>query len=223
MRAAPENRGPAPLANGCRADENDQAGYRIDYQGNSAAEEQQGALRPLASLHRSWGPPEDNLIWWLLGQGVPEPSMISPWCIGGGRVSFNGQQFELDPDSEPAITFRAEDCEEVIDLTAWQPRTGKLASWRAQAFCIGDFDDLFNPAIYFAGGALRIHASPLEWLRANREGIVVLRPDLAYAHLRYVRRLSFADPTHARRVQSWMRAPQVRAEFFIETSAEMVK
>lgn len=183
----------------------------------------QNELESLASVHRSWGLPENELIGWLLDQGVSEQAMMHPWCIGGARVRFEGRHFDVNLDGELAITFRAEDCEEVIDLTAWQPRTGKLASWREQAFCIGDFDDLFNPAIYFAGGALRIHASPLEWLRANREGIVILRPDLAYAHLRFVPRLSFADPTHARRVQSWIRAPQACAELFIETSAEMVK
>jgi hypothetical protein len=108
------------------------------------------------------------------------------------------------------------------------PRRGLTAI--REHFCIcasmwaaGDLDDLFNPAIYFDDGALRIHASPLEWLRANREGIVILRPDLTYAYLQHVRRLFFANARHLRQVRSWIQPPQPRAEFLLETPAEIAE
>ncbi len=76
-----------------------------------------------------------------------------------------------------------------------------VASWRGQAFCLGDIDDIFNPATYFAGDALRIHATPLDWLHADREGIVIVRPELAPAYLADCRRIRCSSKAHALQVE----------------------
>jgi hypothetical protein len=134
----------------------------------------------LSSIHRSWGFPTDDELLWLLEQGVSDEAL---WPISGATVRFDSATFDLDAEGERALVFRAEDRDEVIDLIGWQPHTGALASWRGQAFCLGDIDDIFNPATYFDGGALRVHATPLDWLLANRDGIVIVQPDLAPAYL----------------------------------------
>ena len=57
------------------------------------------AKRPksLASIHRSWGcPPTDDLIRWLIDQGVSEEAMVSPYPIGGAKVRFDRGTFDLD-------------------------------------------------------------------------------------------------------------------------------
>ena len=99
------------------------------------------------------------------------------------------QHFDLDHEGERALIFRAEDRGEVIDLVAWQPRTSAVASWRGQAFCLGDMESIFNPATYFAADALRVHATPLDWLMADRDGIVIVRPDLVPAYLASCQRI----------------------------------
>jgi hypothetical protein len=66
------------------------------------------------------------------------------------------------------------------------------------------------------GDALRVHRTPLEWLRANRDGIVIVRRELTYAYLRNVRRLSFADPAHARQVERWLEPPRAGPELLVE-------
>jgi hypothetical protein len=137
--------------------------------------------KALPPVHRSWGFPNDDELLWLLNQGASDKAL---WPISGATVRFDGAKFDLDPEGERALTFRAEDRGAVIDLIAWAPRNGALASWRGQAFCLGDVDDIFNPATYFAGDALRVHATPLDWLLADRAGIVIVRPDLAPAILR---------------------------------------
>jgi hypothetical protein len=131
--------------------------------------------KPLSAVHRSWGFPNDDELSWILDQGVSENVL---WPLGGATVGFHGSTFELDHEGERALTFRALDRGKTIDLIGWQPRTGALGSWRGQAFCLGDVDDIFNPATYFGGEALRIHATPLDWLRANREGISDCAPRL---------------------------------------------
>jgi hypothetical protein len=172
--------------------------------------------KSLAAVHRSWGFPTDDELRWLLHQGINDTAL---WPISGATVRFDRAIFELDDTGERGLTFRALDCGEVIDLVAWQPRTGKLGSWHGQAFCLGDIDDIFNPATYFAGGALYVHETPLHWLLAEREGICIVRPDLAHAYLANCQRLAFVDAAHARKVQRWIeRKPTV--QILVEIPAE---
>jgi hypothetical protein len=170
--------------------------------------------KPLSAVRRSWGFPSDDELLFLHDQGVNENAI---WPISGATVRFDGGTFELDPEAgERALTFRAEDCDKVIDLIAWNPRSGAVGSWRGQAFCLGDVDDIFNPATYFGGDALRVHATPLDWLRADREGIVIVRPDLASAYLASRQRISFANTDHARQVEKWLEPPIPTVEILVE-------
>ena len=105
----------------------------------------------------------------------------------------------------------------MVDLIAWQPRTDKLASWRGHAFCLGDVEDIFNPATYFAGDALGVHETPLQWLLAEREGIVILRPNLGHAYLKG-RRVLCDDPHHAARIERWCQPPRANLEILISAA-----
>ena len=166
----------------------------------------------LASVHRSWGFPTDDELLWLLDQGVNEHAL---WPISGATVHFDRGTFEIDDTGERALTFRAEERGEVIDLIAWQPLTGKLASWRGVAFCLGDFDDVFNPGTYFADGALHVHETPLQWLQAAREGIVILRQDLAHTYLADRQRIVCSNAAHARQIERWLKPPKPTVEIFV--------
>ena len=159
-----------------------------------------------------WGFPIDDELYWLLDQGVGEDAH---WPISGATVRFDGLTFDLDHTGERALTFRAEDCGKAIDLIAWQPCTGALGSWRGQAFCLGDMDDIFNPATYFDCDALRIHATPLDWLLADRDGIVIVRPNLAPAYLANCERVRCSEGKHmpVNRLEKWIkpRKPSVES------------
>jgi hypothetical protein len=171
-------------------------------------------LERLSSVHLSWGcPPSDDDIRLLLDHGVDGDAMTQPYPIGAANVHFDGNTFDIDPRGQRALTFRAEDRGEVIDLIAWSPISGELASWRGIAFCLGDLDQIFNPATYFMGGVLRLHRSPLEWLRANRDGILIVQPQLAYACLRNACRLSFS---YAQQAERWLEPPKPSVELLVE-------
>ena len=167
----------------------------------------------LAATHRSWGFPSDNELQWLLDQSVNGNAL---WPISGATVRFDGPTFDLDHEAERALTFRAEDRGDVIDLIAWQPRRGALASWRGQAFCLGDVDDIFNPATYFAGDALRVHAMPLDWLLADRDGIVIVQPDLAPAYLQNCQRIRCSNAAHGRQVEKWLQPHKPKVDILVE-------
>jgi hypothetical protein len=180
------------------------------------------APQSLSALHRSWGSPDkfnDAQIWWLLNQRVTPDAMLNPWPIGVATVCFDGNIFDHDPEGVPALTFRATDRGEVIDLIAWQPRTGQIASLCRTAFCLGDIDDVFNPATYFAGDCLRVHRTPLDWLKADRDGICIVKPALTYAYLRDAPRLSFTDVELAKAVRAWMQPPKAETLLTIEVAA----
>jgi hypothetical protein len=168
--------------------------------------------KSLTAVHRSWGFPTDDELLWLLRHGVNENAL---WPISGVTVHFDGHTFDLDPDGERALVFRALSSGEVVDLIAWQPQTGELGSWRGVAFCLGDLDDIFNPATYFADSALPVHETPLQWLLAEREGIVILRPDLAPVYLANCQRLACSNKAHARQLERWLQPPKPTTEIFV--------
>jgi hypothetical protein len=174
----------------------------------------------IASVHRSLPFPTDDELRWLLSQGVEEAAMSHPWIIRGGMVQFDDDTFEFVSTGVQAIIFRTEDCGETIDLVAWHSRTGRLASWRGVTFCLGDLEQLFNPATWFMGDALRLHQSPLDWLRSGRDGIVILRPGMAHAYLAQCPRLVCADAAYARRVERWLERPKLSTEILVEVSVE---
>jgi hypothetical protein len=167
-----------------------------------------------------WCQPESREIDWLRSQNLLDAALNVLPRIGAASVVFLGNVFEEASDGQRALTFPIHDCGKFIDFAAWRPRTGQLGTWCGVGFAIGQ-DQIFNPATYFDGGALRVHRTPLDWLRADRDGIVIVKPELTYAYLRNVRRLSFADPAHARHVERWLEPPRGGPELLIEVVKEL--
>jgi hypothetical protein len=169
-----------------------------------------------ANAWKQWQVPTPSLteLRWLRGQGVSRAALLYPWPIGATNVTFYGNTFEFDSHGERVLTFLVEDID-VVDIAAWQPRTGKLATWLAAGFAIGQ-EAIFNPATYFAGGALRVYETPVQWLQAEREGIVIVRPNVAHAYLPNCQRLVCSDAAHARKVDRWLQLPKPKTEILIE-------
>jgi hypothetical protein len=174
-----------------------------------------------AKASKQWQVPAPNPaeLRWLRGQGVSRAAILYPWPIGATNVTFNGKGFELDAHGERVLTFLVEDWGGAIDIAAFQPRTGKLATWLGAGFAIGQ-DAIFNPATYFADGALLVHETPVQWLLADRDGIVIAQPDLAHAYLANLQRVVCSDTAHARQVERWLQSPRPTVEILVEIPAE---
>ncbi len=210
----PHSKSPAPLRGGHGALETDQAGTRIEEDNSSSPVLAQSLALPI---------PEEDQVRWLIAQGVSDEAMLSPWLLKAASVKFlGGGTFEFndrDGRGERAIVFRANDHGEPIDLLAWSARTNRLASWRGAAFCLGDVDDCFNPGSWALGGGLRVHLTPLDWLKADRDGIVIVNPALSYSCLRNRPRLVVGDALHAKRIQQWIKPPKPCVEIHVEVPA----
>ena len=162
--------------------------------------------------------PEDREILWLLDQGIDADALCFPWPIRGASVRwFNPDSFDFDAAGEHAVIFRAEDRGEVVDLIAWSPRAGNIASWYGAAVCLGDFDQIDDPATYAFGDGIEVHPDPLAWLRNNRSGIVVLRAGL-YQALAHRPRLVVDNPQWGRKVEQSIQPPKPTVRILVKVS-----
>jgi hypothetical protein len=127
---------------------------------------------------------------WLIDQGVRAMAIVSPVpvMLARGTRAPDGR-FEPDDDGKVWFAFR-----ERTDTVFWRPRTGEIAVDTGRCFAMGG-DVIDNPGVTALGAWLRIFASPLEWLQANRSGIYVL-PDRwvwCFEMLRDVERVAVSE------------------------------
>lgn len=127
-------------------------------------------------------------IDWLVRQGVPPRAIIIPdsLMLARGRRARDGI-FEPDDGGDFWLTWPQGD-----DRIFWRPKTGEIATEWGRTFAIGE-DVVDNPGTTALGSWLKIYADPLSWLRANRNGLVVLRWEWAFEWLRDVQRIAVAE------------------------------
>lgn len=108
--------------------------------------------------------------------------------IATGRMAPDGL-FEHDENGERWFAF-----EEADDFVFWHPGRNRLSAYANRAFALGEAV-VDNPATYSFDCNLNIFADPLEWLRANRDGIVVLpqRWPFAFDRLRDAPKIAIAE------------------------------
>ena len=144
----------------------------------------------------------------LFSEGIRAQAVAYPWPVQAARVRFNRDgSFDRDPDGEWALTFMVTDHGQAIDIAACSAQFG---TWLGRGFALGQ--EQIHAAHSYAFGGLRVHRTPLGWLKAERKGIVILQPKLAYAYLAHVAHLEAEDDDHAaelRRIVSPPR-PEVR-------------
>ena len=122
---------------------------------------------------------QQHVIDWLVAQDVP------PLALGSG----DNEPLKQADNGEIAILISAESGP--LDVALWSARSGTAEALRGAAWAIGQ-DTALNPDVTALGGSLRIHKTPLQWLQANRRGIVILRWEGAFDGLRFVERVSLS-------------------------------
>lgn len=132
--------------------------------------------------------PSQRELDWLLAQGVSVMSMVRPcpMMIAKGTIAADGL-FEHADEGDRWLAFQ-----EAEDIVFWQPRLCATTSWCGRAFAVGE-DVIDDPATYAFDCALNIFASPLDWLRAGRDGIVVLDWPRAFDQRRDAPRIAIAE------------------------------
>jgi hypothetical protein len=142
----------------------------------------------------------------MLDHGIRSEVLANP--VGSAKGRFDGNRFDIDPAGVSCLTFLAEDRGEATDIIAWSPDTGQIGSWFGTAFALGDLAQIWNPATYFGGDALAIHADPLAWLK-YRQGLCITNPKLAWSYLHTAPRIIAVDEAMAGQLAEWLKPPML--------------
>ena len=103
--------------------------------------------------------------------------------------------------------------EGITDLIAWHPRTGRIASWNGRASLLG------GAAAGDGAEPLVVHTSPLGWLAAFREGVVVVHEARGARRLLDLRRPLWAeDLTHGEALDAML--ARLRPRILVSAGAE---
>jgi hypothetical protein len=113
------------------------------------------------------------------------------------RVTFNGEYFVFvddDDGGEQAFTMAVISWNGLIDAVAWHPCSGHLATYLGLGFALGEYQ--IGDYVDNDSAALAVFRSPLGWLRAGCEGIVIVRKTFAHIVLKRVPLLLAEDESH---------------------------
>ncbi len=134
---------------------------------------------------------KQNDIDRFLAAGVPPLALGRPWGIAKDRVCFQhhglevhgGFEFERhaahdDGSAVSAFIFLGfDEFGEPADLVAW--RAPLIASWQGRIALLGQ-EAIYQPRL---GSPLIVHSGPLSWLKASRDGVVMVNPRAAEGFL----------------------------------------
>ncbi len=137
---------------------------------------------PDLSLYK---PLAEDQMGWLLRSGVSVETIgdAMPLRVACGVVARDGR-FDDRVDGQNFIVFPEQE-----DVVFWQPRSGELASWNGRAFALNE-GAVTNPETYSFDCNLNVWPDPLMWLRAKRDGCVVLDWARAWSRLQDVPRVA---------------------------------
>jgi hypothetical protein len=127
--------------------------------------------------------------------------------LPGGRFEFARDVLDAS-GAVVAIVFPApDDLSQLLDIAAWDPETGRLALLLGRVAMLGQ-DNLYG---WRLGEPLAMHETPLDWLKADREGVFVIDPERASPLLRRVEPLGVKRASFGRRMREAMtiRAPRI--------------
>lgn len=145
-----------------------------------------------------WSPLKQPHLDWLRKHDVPLHALLwpEPMRWAAGTIAKDGR-FE-EGEGEEHLVFP-----EPEDVVFWRPGTDTLGTWHRRIFALGA-EAIDNPGTFALDGNLNIFPSPLQWLQAKRDGIVVLDWSLAFDRLRDCPRVAVAEsllPQYRRHMQ----------------------
>jgi hypothetical protein len=139
--------------------------------------------------------PNFKLDRWLTSRGVDVGhawNMVGPICAhdimlwprgifnfaepAADNVFLDDVEFADRGDDVCAVVHIARDVDDAtpVDLVAWRPENpARIFRHLGEAVMLGA-SQLDNPASYFAGDALLVHRTALDWLAAGCRGVVIL-------------------------------------------------
>ena len=156
--------------------------------------------------------------WSVARRALPTANVLAGDIIVDGPHSFGLSAAKAGAAPERAFLIAVtHEGDRFIDIAAWRrPGTAQAVAQAA----VGHWGRRNRSPSLVAEGALPVWRSPLNWLRAGRDGIVIIRPEAAASLLDGAGPLLAEDVAHARALRELLtrtgprillRAPSARA------------
>jgi hypothetical protein len=183
-----------------------------------------GAIDLIAEQQRGRTP---NLEWFRANQVhglalAKSPRGYYDFLLCDDVVFIDHSTFEFarymegDEEHERAYTIIARDVlGEPIDIVAWQPASGRLATWLNRASILGE-DQLNAPRL---AEGLPVFETTLQWLQQRRLGVVVIDANRAAPKLREAAPLLATSYEHGMALRTSLKAKAPRILLSSSTSA----
>ena len=130
---------------------------------------------------------QEHLDWFTKRHGIAPLALCrpEPILVAKGTRADDGY-IDLDDRGSEWLLFI-----EPEDAIFWQPRTNELATWNGRSFALGEA--IIDNAWTYSFDPLRVYASPLEWLQADRDGIVIRDWSRCYCRLQDAPRIEIDE------------------------------
>ena len=152
----------------------------------------------------------------LRRSNCPQP-LRADHVMYGSHGSFAFARDTHYDGAKQAFTIIATTAYGAIDIAAWQPATNQVGLWLNRAFALGE-EQIWAPRL--GDEPLPIWRTPLNWLRAGRKGIVILRPEVACLQLDCVSRVSAEDLAHAEALERILLPPKPKTKIYLPDNAQ---
>jgi hypothetical protein len=156
-------------------------------------------------------------------RGVAVINLFKPWSTQVDWVLIDGEYFQFADDNDvggvQVFTMGVISSNGLIDAVAWHPATGRLAAWLGVGFALGESqisDQMENGLT-----GLAVFRSPLGWLRAGCEGIVIARKTFAHIVLKKVPLLLAEDESHRIELVKMFPVGGAGPRIFVRGSADL--
>jgi hypothetical protein len=146
--------------------------------------------------------------------GVTPDVLAGPVPVRAGYVHFDEASFEFDHHTNMeagvrAFLFLITGHQGVArDVVAWAPKQERLATWLGRAWALGE-EQTFSPRMS-EHQALPVWCTPINWLRAGRKGICLVRPKAAVHYLCDAGPLLVEDAIHGAELKQLLTLPAPR-------------
>ncbi|GEO18619.1 hypothetical protein [Microvirga aerophila] len=151
----------------------------------------------------------------LVEMGIPPDTLAGPVPVRAGHVVFDALGFEFDHHTKNgeegvrAYLFLITDHQGVArDVVAWAPTLNKIETWLGRAWALGE-EQTFSPRLS-EHQALPVWRTPLNWLRARRKGLCLVRPKAAVHYLCDAAPLLAEDAAHGAELKQLLTRPAPR-------------
>jgi hypothetical protein len=126
----------------------------------------------LYSYMAELAPLDGKTISRLVARGIDPHALAVPLQVGRARVLFDGKgRYSPTSMGESVLLFPII-ANRLIDLAAWHGPSGRIATRLGDGACLGQGQIGLN-GLGTTGEALPVWRSPIEWLKADRVGIVI--------------------------------------------------